>query len=130
MLLLLMTQSSNPGCKGEPGHGMIMDILKRSACFLLGMVTILAMTHLLEGCTMMYDGQKLFFREGCSQCHTFKGRGGRMGPDLSAVTNTRSDRWIENYILAPGKVNPQARMPSFQHLSLSKRKAIIAFLKK
>lgn len=84
----------------------------------------------LNGCSVTYDGEKLFFSEGCSQCHSFKGRGGRMGPDLSAVTNIRSDSWIESYIQAPRKMNPTGRMPSFNHLSSSKRKAIIAFLKK
>jgi cbb3-type cytochrome oxidase cytochrome c subunit len=78
---------------------------------------------------MTYDGEKLFYREGCSQCHTFKGKGGRMGPDLSAVTNIKSDDWIDTYIQNPQKVRSFARMPSFKHLSRSKRKAIISFLK-
>jgi cbb3-type cytochrome oxidase cytochrome c subunit len=106
-----------------------MNIGKCNTCLLLVLVTILAMTHLLSGCSKIYDGKKLFFKEGCGQCHTFKGKGGRMGPDLSAVTNTRSDGWIESYIHDPKKKNPQARMPSFNTLSSSKRKAIIAFLK-
>jgi len=84
----------------------------------------------ISGCSISYDGEKLFFREGCSQCHTFKGKGGRMGPDLSAVTNIRSDSWIDSYLQTPRKMNPMGRMPSFSHLSSSKRKAIIAYLKK
>ncbi len=52
-----------------------------------------------------------------------------MGPDLSAVTNLKSDSWIDSYIQNPKKTNPFARMPSFKHLSRSKRKAIISFLK-
>lgn len=79
---------------------------------------------------MTYNGEKLFFKEGCSQCHTYKGRGGRMGPDLSAVTNLRSDNWINSYLQEPKAINPLSRMPSFKHLSSSKRKAIIIFLKK
>jgi cbb3-type cytochrome oxidase cytochrome c subunit len=78
---------------------------------------------------MPYNGETLFFREGCSQCHTYKGRGGRMGPDLSAVTNIRSDSWIENYLQDPKRINPLSRMPSFKHLSRGKRQAILAFLK-
>lgn len=85
---------------------------------------------LLHGCSIPYDGEKLFFTVGCSQCHSFEGRGGSLAPDLSAVTNIKSDSWIENYIHDPKQMNPRARMPSFKHLSLSKRKAIIAFLKK
>jgi len=52
-----------------------------------------------------------------------------MGPDLSAVTNVKSDSWIDTYIQNPQKVYPFTRMPSFKHLSSSKRSAIISFLK-
>jgi cbb3-type cytochrome oxidase cytochrome c subunit len=52
-----------------------------------------------------------------------------MGPDISAVTNIRSASWIDSYLQDPKKINPLSRMPSFRHLSRSKRKAIIAFLK-
>lgn len=83
-----------------------------------------------SGCAAVYDGEKLFFGAGCSQCHSFHGRGGRMGPDLSAVSNTRSDAWIDGYLQNPKKMNPLSRMPSFNHLSKSKRNAIISFLKK
>ncbi|KPK23774.1 MAG: hypothetical protein AMJ61_15145 [Desulfobacterales bacterium SG8_35_2] len=87
------------------------------------------MAYLLTGCSMTYNGEKLFFKEGCSQCHSYKGKGGRMGPDLSAVTNIRSDSWIDIYLQDPKKLNPLSRMPSFKHLSSGKRKAIITFLK-
>jgi cbb3-type cytochrome oxidase cytochrome c subunit len=108
----------------------IMHILKNSACFLFFWGTFFSMAHLISGCSMSYDGEKLFFREGCSQCHTFKAKGGRMGPDLSAITNIKSDKWIDSYIQKPKEINPFARMPSFKNLSGAKRKAIIAFLKK
>ena len=85
---------------------------------------------LLSDCSAVYNGEKLFFRVGCSQCHSFQGRGGRMGPDLSAVSNIRSDEWIDSYLQDPKKINPLSRMPSFNHLSKGKRNAIISFLKK
>ena len=90
---------------------------------------IISVSWLISGCSMTYNGEKLFFQEGCSQCHTYKGKGGRMGPDLSAVTNLKSDSWIDSYMQNPKKIYPFARMPSFKHLSRSKRKAIISFLK-
>jgi len=104
--------------------------LKKSFCFLIAAAIIFSTVHFISGCAMTYNGEMLFFSEGCSQCHSFKGKGGRMGPDLSAVTNLRSDSWIDRYIINPTDINPLARMPSFNHLSNSKRKAIIAFLKK
>lgn len=106
-----------------------MNRIKQTACLLLVSGTIISALFLPAGCALPYNGEKLFFREGCSQCHSYKGRGGRMGPDLSAVTNIRSDSWIENYLHDPRKMNPLSRMPSFKHLSRSKRKAIVAFLK-
>ncbi|MFC1837447.1 c-type cytochrome [Thermodesulfobacteriota bacterium] len=83
----------------------------------------------LSGCSMTYNGEKIFFQEGCSKCHTYNGKGGMMGPDLSAVSNLRSDSWIERYIQDPKKMYPLSRMPSFGHLSRGKRRAIISFLK-
>lgn len=84
----------------------------------------------IAGCSRTYNGEKLFHREGCSQCHTFRGKGGRMGPDLSGVTNVRTEKWIDSYLQNPKKMYPFSRMPSFDHLSSGKRRAIILFLKK
>jgi cbb3-type cytochrome oxidase cytochrome c subunit len=106
-----------------------MYTMKQYVFFLLVFGTIFSLPQFISGCTGAYNGEKLFFSEGCSQCHTFKGRGGSLAPDLSAVTNIRSDSWIESYLQAPKKMNPAARMPAFKHLSRSKLKAIIAYLK-
>jgi cytochrome c2 len=84
---------------------------------------------LLPGC-ISYNGEKLFQEEGCSTCHRFKGKGGNMGPDLTAITQLKSDSSIESYLKDPMQQNPHARMPSFDNLSGGKRKAIIAYLKK
>jgi cbb3-type cytochrome oxidase cytochrome c subunit len=105
-----------------------MSALKQLFSFLVLPAMIFSMAHLTAGCSMTYNGEKLFFRVGCSQCHTYQGKGGRMGPDLSAVSNLRSDSWIDSYIQDPKAINPSSRMPSFSHLSAAKRKAIIGFL--
>jgi cytochrome c2 len=107
-----------------------MSRIKNSLClfFLFGVALLLS--AILAGCSTMYDGQKLFYSVGCSQCHTVNGKGGRMGPDLSGVTDMRSDSWIMKYIHDPKAVNPNSRMHAFKHLSRAKREAIVAFLKK
>ena len=105
---------------------MIIVIKSVRCLFVMGLIFLV--THIVSGCSGIYDGEKLFFQEGCSQCHTYNGRGGRMGPDLTAVANRRSAGWIDKYIHNPQKMNPQSRMPSFLHLSSAKRKAIIRFL--
>jgi cbb3-type cytochrome oxidase cytochrome c subunit len=107
-----------------------MRILKISFSCILIFGTFFSVTQLVTGCSGAYDGEKLFFQVGCSQCHTYYGRGGRMGPDLSAAANRRSNDWIDSYLQNPKKINPLTRMPSFSHLSRAKRKAIIRFLNK
>ena len=106
-----------------------MNQLQNEICLFIIFSAIVIGSTFISGCSMNYSGEKLFFKEGCSQCHTYKGKGGRMGPDLSAVTNLKTDSWIDSYIQNPKKMNSFARMPSFAHLSSSKRKAIISFLK-
>jgi len=84
---------------------------------------------ILLGCSN-YNGELLFHTEGCFTCHRFNGSGGSMGPDLTAITQIKSDSWIHSYLENPKQFNQQARMPSFAHLSSRKRKAIISFLNK
>jgi len=83
----------------------------------------------LAGCSN-YDGEQLFHTEGCSTCHRFKGAGGYMGPDLTAISQIKNDSSIHSYLKNPKQQNQQARMPSFIHLSKKKRNAIITFLKR
>jgi cytochrome c2 len=82
----------------------------------------------VAGCSA-YNGEKIFNEEGCITCHRFKGTGGLMGPDLTAITQIKSDSSIDSYIKKPTKHNNQSRMPAFGHLSKAKRRAIITFLK-
>ena len=107
-----------------------MNTIKQYALFSVVVGSIFGISSLISGCSQLKDGDQLFISKGCSQCHSFKGIGGQMGPDLTAVTNRRSDKWIENYLQDPKAVNPNARMPSFKNLSRAQREAIIAFLKK
>jgi cbb3-type cytochrome oxidase cytochrome c subunit len=101
----------------------------RFSRFLLLCGLCLAAVFIVAGCSTPGNGEKLFFRQGCSQCHSFQGRGGNMGPDLSAVINSRGAAWVDRYLQDPKKMNRLSRMPSFQHLSRRQRWAIIAFLK-
>lgn len=57
-------------------------------------------------------GRRVFFtsRVGCAKCHTVDGRGGILGPDLSAVAQSKSRRQIVDAILDPSAEFP----PQFQ----------------
>jgi cytochrome c oxidase cbb3-type subunit III len=49
-------------------------------------------------------GEQLFFASaGCSQCHMVKGKGGRLGPDLSRVGAARSESYLVDSIRDPDK---------------------------
>ena len=49
-------------------------------------------------------GEKLFFASaGCSQCHMVKGKGGRLGPDLSRVGASRAESYLVDSIREPNK---------------------------
>jgi hypothetical protein len=75
------------------------------------------------------DGEELFRTVGCMNCHSFKGEGGEMAPDLTSVTRRRSDGWIRDQIRNSKKHNPDSRMPSFDYLSGRQIDAIIRYLK-
>jgi cbb3-type cytochrome oxidase cytochrome c subunit len=74
------------------------------------------------------DGAALFRKEGCINCHSFKGQGGETGPDLTAVTQRRSNSWIRAQIRNPRSHNPASQMPSFTNLSGREIGAIIKYL--
>jgi len=74
------------------------------------------------------SGVDLFRTAGCIDCHSFKGQGGGLGPDLTAVTARRSASWIARYIKNPRKIDPQARMPAFENLSYWQRQALTSYL--
>jgi hypothetical protein len=112
------------------GKDIIMSIFKKIVPRIILLGSAISVAWVLSGCSGMYNGEKLFFQVGCSQCHTINGKGGHMGPDLTGVTNRRSDDWIYRYIQNPQKINPMARMHAFKHLSGAKREAIIEFLHK
>jgi len=92
-----------------------------------GLTLLVGAMLTVAGCTA--NGAALFHEQGCIQCHRFQGEGGMMGPDLTAVSERRSDNYIVHYIHNPKASNPRARMPAFPHLSKQERLAIIAFLK-
>lgn len=74
-------------------------------------------------------GGEIYVREGCGNCHSFKGHGGALAPDLTSVTQRRSKIWIMTQIKNPKSHNPDSRMPESDHLSLIERYAISQYLK-
>ena len=102
-----------------------MNILK--TVFRAGMVISVAATLFSSGCSV--DGASLFQKEGCINCHRFKGAGGSICPDLTDVARKRSDEWLRQQIKDPGVNYPNSTMPGFGHLSEKEIQALIDYLK-
>jgi cbb3-type cytochrome oxidase cytochrome c subunit len=98
----------------------------RITLIIAGAVIILLITVFLN-LQQTPDGAELFRREGCVNCHSFRGKGGSMAPDLTGVTKRRNRSWIRDQINDPKKHNPDSRMPSFGHLSRREVSALIKY---
>lgn len=75
------------------------------------------------------DGAALFRSERCIYCHSFKGKGGTVGPDLTEVSKRRSDDWIRDQIRNPRSHYSDGAMPPHEYLSKKEINAIITYLK-
>ena len=56
-------------------------------------------------------GEEVYKTHQCSMCHKVNGAGGKKGPDLSAVANTRDAAWLTKYLKNPKAVIPKGTMP-------------------
>jgi mono/diheme cytochrome c family protein len=61
-------------------------------------------------------GALLFKSNDCITCHTIKGKGGSVGPNLTYVGQRRSRSYIIEQIISPKLHNPDTAMPSFARL--------------
>ncbi|MGH9663873.1 MAG: c-type cytochrome, partial [Bryobacteraceae bacterium] len=52
-------------------------------------------------------GAQLFREKGCAQCHRIDGVGGRLGPDLTQIGESRSPSYLRRALLDPGAEVPQ-----------------------
>ncbi len=50
----------------------------------------------------------------CHTCHSWKGRGGSIGPDQSGLSDRLRKEWIIEWLRNPQKFIPDARMPNFE----------------
>ena len=88
---------------------------------------LIVLTGFIASCAP--DGAKLFQKEGCINCHRYKGVGGSICPDLTDVTKRRSEAWIRQQLKDPTMNNPNSKMPGFSYLSDKEIDAIINYLK-
>ena len=56
----------------------------------------------------------LFEQKRCLLCHTLRGRGGKLGPDLTHIASRRNADWLFQHFKEPRRVVPGSKMPDFQ----------------
>ncbi|MDO8586373.1 MAG: c-type cytochrome [Armatimonadota bacterium] len=59
-------------------------------------------------------GKKLFTERACVGCHKIDGRGGTIGPELTAVGERRNAHWLIQHFKNPREVVAGSRMPKFK----------------
>lgn len=106
--------------------GLMNEKIKSLSVIVLAFVLIAFIIVMLTG---VPDGREVFKREGCSGCHSLRGHGGGIGPDLTAVSKEKGYFWISRQIRNPSSHNPDSRMPAYTHLSSKEIRALIKYLK-
>ena len=78
-------------------------------------LAVIAIASTLAACSSNSKGAEVFRREKCMDCHTLKGKGGAVGPNLTMVGSKRSRDYIIQQIKDPKSHNPKTEMPSYSN---------------
>ncbi len=73
------------------------------------------------------QGQKVYKDKKCAICHVIKGRGGKLGGDLSKAGAKRNARWLRGFMKNPKAVMPKVKMMPFRG-SDEELDALVAYL--
>jgi mono/diheme cytochrome c family protein len=68
----------------------------------------------LAACELNSRGAAIYQSQSCKDCHTLKGKGGAVGPNLTNIGSKRSRDYIVVQIKDPKTHNANTDMPSFR----------------
>lgn len=88
-----------------------------------GRTTVLAQADSAQ----IVSGEKVYGDKKCAVCHAIKGKGGKAGPDLSAVGVKRDAHWLKAFLKDPKATNLQGKMPPFKGND-DELEALVAYL--
>lgn len=78
------------------------------------------------------QGEAVYRREACRDCHKVFGNGSSSGPALDGVGARRSPDWLQAYLVNPrplgGERAYRVTMPSYAGLQPAERDALVAYL--
>ncbi len=81
----------------------------------------------MEHNPLVAQGQRLYDELKCGNCHTIRGRGGLVGPELSTIAAHRDAAWLKQHFGQPWKLVPGSEMPGFNLLP-DEAEALVALL--
>jgi quinol-cytochrome oxidoreductase complex cytochrome b subunit/cytochrome c551/c552 len=78
---------------------------------------------------LVTKGRDLFEPQGCADCHAIKGKGGKIGPDLSnEASKARSLDWQVKHLQDPKSTTPGSTMPAFNKLPKDQLDALAQYV--
>lgn len=73
------------------------------------------------------EGEKVYQAKGCASCHSIKGVGANVGPDLGRIASKTNPTWIFNWIKNPRSYHPTTVMPNLG-LTDQEALAVVSYL--
>ena len=69
-----------------------------------------------DNSALISQGRTVYNANGCANCHSINGQGGRKAPDLSKVGagEEHTAEWLAAHVKNPKAHNPGSRMPGFE----------------
>ncbi len=83
---------------------------------------------IVEKDPVVMAGQRLYLDLRCAYCHAIRGRGGRVGPDLSKAADIESSEWMAKHFKDPQALTPGSVMPKLDLLD-DEVLALVAYVK-
>lgn len=74
------------------------------------------------------QGERLYRDMNCAYCHSIRGKGGLVGPELDKVVGKETDEWLEKHFRDPRSVTPGSRMPRLNLLD-DEIRALTAYMR-
>ena len=72
-------------------------------------------------------GQRLYRELRCAYCHTIRGQGGMVGPELDKVVGNKTEQWLAGHFRDPQAMSPGTVMPKLNLLDDEVR-ALVAYM--
>lgn len=68
-----------------------------------------------KSAALIAAGKKVYDSNGCANCHTVAGKGGKIGPELTRVgaDSKHTAKWLQEKVANPKASHPSTTMPSF-----------------